>query len=117
MNHIKLWERFMVTDIWSKGCHPGEITFDLDKCNKCGLCMKACPGNVITPNAKKEPVYQAKDELACVACGACTAICPQEAISITREVVFTGRFRMPRRGEPSFPRLFEKDEPLAYRKK
>ncbi len=111
MSYIKLWERFWVTDMSSRGCYSGAITVDSDKCNGCGMCTKVCPGDALNQGEDKQPVFKVGAEIGCVACGACMAICPMEAIAITKEVNFTGRFRRPRRGALAAPRLFKELRP------
>ncbi|MBI2831646.1 MAG: NADH-quinone oxidoreductase subunit NuoF [Chloroflexi bacterium] len=51
------------------------ITYCIDdaKCPNCGLCVKACPVQAITPQGKKKPVLL--DEEKCIRCGACYDVC------------------------------------------
>ena len=59
------------------------IAIDPEKCNRDGVCVKACPAAVIeltSPNELPSPV---KDfEAYCLACGHCVAVCPTGAFSL-----------------------------------
>ena len=53
------------------------ITIDPEKCNRDGICVKACPAAVIelaSPNELPAPVTDFKEY--CLACGHCVAVCP-----------------------------------------
>lgn len=52
------------------------IEIDLDKCIKCGLCIKDCPINRFYID---DNIVKMKD-IKCLGCGHCYAICPQNAI-------------------------------------
>ena len=49
-----------------------------EKCPGCGLCVKACPQEAITPMGKKKPVIL--DESKCIKCGVCCDVCKLGAI-------------------------------------
>jgi len=55
-----------------------------DKCNKCGLCVKACKSNAVFKPPEKTPVFV--KEL-CSSCGACWIVCPNKAIKPKKEKV------------------------------
>jgi len=67
---------------------------DREKCTACGVCVSACPKNIIdlTPAAKevhircsshdKGPVVKKACELGCIACGLCVKGCPEGAIRL-----------------------------------
>ena len=61
-------------------------TFSIDsgKCNKDGICVMACPTNVIQMGAPNEVPTPAPDfEDYCLKCGHCTAVCPTGAFSLS----------------------------------
>lgn len=86
----------------SRACPFGAITMsgdnlpviDRDKCTACGVCVAACPKQIIhlTPAAKKVhircssldkgPVVKKACELGCIACGLCVKGCPEGAITM-----------------------------------
>jgi len=107
MGYLKRWERFWITDMWSRGAVLGAIEVDRDRCIGCGLCVRACPGDSLVLDEHKRPVPNGEVELTCAACGACMAICPQEAIRVTRKMELVGMFKTLRRGPLAMPRLFE----------
>jgi NADH-quinone oxidoreductase subunit F len=56
------------------------VTYSIDeeKCPGCGLCIKACPVEAITPTGKKKPVIL--DQEKCIKCGACYDVCKLGAV-------------------------------------
>ena len=50
-----------------------------DKCNKCGLCVSACPVHAIIKENGKAPVLNA---MKCIGCGACRNACKFGAIEV-----------------------------------
>jgi formate hydrogenlyase subunit 6/NADH:ubiquinone oxidoreductase subunit I len=69
--------------------------------------VKACPGDSLKLDENKKPAPKDSLELNCASCGACQAICPEEAVTVTRKTEFIGLFKTLRRGPLSKPRLFE----------
>ncbi len=64
---------------------------DMEKCNVCGICGTLCPS--ITVKRKPFTAETGKvegdvlfDETTCDACKVCVEACPEEAITLTREV-------------------------------
>ena len=59
------------------------ITVDPEKCNHDGLCVKACPTQVIELTSQKDLPTPVKDfKEYCLACGHCVAVCPTGAFSL-----------------------------------
>ena len=54
------------------------ITFDLDKCVKCGLCVNDCGTGVIQMNQEGFP--EVVDLKSCLKCQHCFAVCPAGAV-------------------------------------
>lgn len=53
------------------------ISFDLEKCVGCKLCVKECPIKVIKVDRRKKAHFVAEK---CLECGHCFAVCPQNAV-------------------------------------
>jgi ferredoxin len=85
---------------------PSEIESGLiqvdDKCNSCGICIKACPADTIKLGYKKAILAEPVD---CMACGDCIAICPLKAITLVKTYRYTGMYKTIDQGELSLPRL------------
>lgn len=63
---------------------PVDITFDIEKCTKCGLCVKACSGEHLL--YKDNQVIIDQDSLfGCIQCGHCMMSCPNDAIKVRGE--------------------------------
>ncbi len=59
------------------------ITIDPEKCNRDGICVKACPTAVIELTSSDELPTPVKDfKEYCLACGHCVAVCPTGAFSL-----------------------------------
>lgn len=57
--------------------------FDKEKCVKCGLCVKDCPGYLLVLDKKTEDVPHIVEawKKECWHCGNCRISCPSEAVS------------------------------------
>ena len=59
------------------------FTIDLEKCNKDGICVMACPTNVIQMDSPDKPPIPSDDfKDYCLECGHCAAVCPTGAFSL-----------------------------------
>jgi len=64
----------------AKVCKP-LITYNIsEKCPNCGLCVKACPVQAITPVGKKQPVVL--DQSKCIKCGSCYDVCKLNCVIV-----------------------------------
>lgn len=55
--------------------HP---VIDADECISCGVCVDACPCDVLELG---DSAAEVKDEEACIACASCQEACPSGAIT------------------------------------
>ncbi len=65
------------------------FTVDEDRCTLCGLCINACPADMVREKRgaiKISPV-------ACIGCGHCMAICPENAVAL-EELEYEGHFEL-----------------------
>lgn len=88
----------------SKDMRQGVVTFDYEKCKGCGLCVSACVAAVLEMTEDKPRMNTVLP--ACIACGDCCALCPENAIQVTRYQQFNRRYHYLDRGEPEWPRAF-----------
>ncbi len=68
--------------ITSRTNENGQITFQYDRCNSCGLCVKICKDFSLKMENNK-PVLSDQALFGCVACGHCMAVCQNDAIQIS----------------------------------
>ena len=66
-----------------------KITFRVDRCKGCGLCVEACPKKLIriAPdqiNQKGHHPAQIKEMEKCVGCASCAIMCPDCVITVER---------------------------------
>lgn len=50
-------------------------------CTRCGICLEACPAQIIALRGDSSPVPVKGAEKSCIVCGHCVAICPTGALS------------------------------------
>ena len=67
-----------------------KITFRTDACKGCGLCVEACPKNLVSIsldviNKNGHHPATVKDTEACVGCASCALMCPDCVIKIEKE--------------------------------
>ncbi len=66
-----------------------KVTFDVDLCKGCGLCVSVCPKKIlrISPdqiNKKGHHPAEVTDQEACVGCASCALMCPDCVITVER---------------------------------
>lgn len=58
------------------------LSFDTDRCNKCGVCVDMCPMDVLYFDARGYPRMKYPDD--CWYCDSCVFFCPRAAITMDR---------------------------------
>ena len=66
-----------------------QITINEERCKGCGLCVDACPKQVLILakdkiNKKGHHPVQAANEDACIGCAFCATMCPDCIIKVER---------------------------------
>lgn len=66
-----------------------KVTFDIDRCKGCGLCVEACPKKILEMskdkmNAKGHHPAQMIDQDACIGCAFCATMCPDCVITVEK---------------------------------
>ncbi|MCF0160782.1 MAG: 4Fe-4S binding protein [Bacteroidaceae bacterium] len=67
----------------------GTTVVDIERCKGCGLCVVACPLNVLALSAKcvNQKGYPFAQEIldnTCIGCAACATVCPDGCITVYR---------------------------------
>jgi 2-oxoglutarate ferredoxin oxidoreductase subunit delta len=67
----------------------GQVTFNVDICKGCELCVTACPKKIIeldqnVINAKGFHPAHVVNMDECIACGNCAIMCPDSVIKVER---------------------------------
>ncbi|MFP3860340.1 MAG: ferredoxin family protein [Bacteroidales bacterium] len=69
----------------------GRIVVDTERCKGCGVCVPACPTNVIdladNVNSKGFHYAHMANEDACTGCMNCALVCPDAVITVYRTKV------------------------------
>ena len=68
-----------------------KVTFNVDRCKGCGLCVGACPKKIVALlkdeiNAKGYHPAQVTDMGACIACAMCATMCPDAVITVEKDI-------------------------------
>ena len=66
-----------------------KVTFNTDLCKGCGLCVDACPKNLLIIskdkiNQKGHSPVEITDQDACIGCAFCATMCPDCIITVER---------------------------------
>lgn len=67
----------------------GKVSFNQDRCKGCGLCIEACPLNIVTidQNVINKKGYSPATVFEmdkCIGCTNCATMCPDEVITVER---------------------------------
>ncbi len=69
----------------------GTIVVDTQRCKGCGVCVTACPLNILEMsmevNGKGYPYAQMAEPDRCTGCASCGVICPDSCITVFRKKV------------------------------
>jgi nitroreductase/NAD-dependent dihydropyrimidine dehydrogenase PreA subunit len=90
----------------SRTKEPAHVTIDIEKCNGCGECVKACSDFSFEIVDKKVSITD-KSIFGCVGCGHCMMACPQGVIAVEgRTLSPVQLFDLPDKSEiPSYDSL------------
>ncbi len=68
--------------------YRGKLTYDVEACIGCQLCLKVCPAEALAfkPDEKKVKHYVSR----CTFCGQCANICPKDCFVLTDEFLIAG---------------------------
>ncbi|RME58686.1 MAG: 4Fe-4S dicluster domain-containing protein [Caldilineae bacterium] len=77
----------------------GTVVIDRDRCKGCGLCVDACPQQVLhldtAYNAKGyHPVMLDESRNHCTGCAVCAVVCPDVVFTVYREARTARRQRV-----------------------
>ena len=66
-----------------------KLTFDTDLCKGCGLCVSACPKQILAIskdkiNVKGHHPAEMLDQDKCIACAFCATMCPDCVITVEK---------------------------------
>ncbi|GAA3654736.1 4Fe-4S dicluster domain-containing protein [Asaccharospora irregularis] len=68
----------------------GRVSFNEDRCKGCGLCIEACPVNILAIDKDKinnkgyNPAVIVEEEK-CIGCASCATMCPDVVITVERD--------------------------------
>ena len=92
---ILFWEHPMTRTDLERKSRPLPV-IDPERCNGCGLCVRACASGAMAIGGGK--AFVARPE-ACIYGGLCARICPLQAVCLPIEIVF-GEESEPYENEP-----------------
>ncbi len=67
-----------------------KVTFNVERCKGCGLCVEACPKKILTLdetvlNGKGYHPAKMTEQEKCIACAMCAMMCPDCVIKVEKE--------------------------------
>ena len=68
-----------------------KLTFQIDRCKGCGLCVNACPKGLLAIakdkiNQKGHHPAEITEQEKCAGCAFCAMMCPDVVIKVEKEV-------------------------------
>lgn len=68
-----------------------KITFNVERCKGCGLCVDVCPKKIIKLeeeiiNVKGYHPASITDQEKCIACSMCATMCPDCVIKVEKDI-------------------------------
>ncbi|MGE5416543.1 MAG: 4Fe-4S binding protein [Acidobacteriota bacterium] len=92
MSYLTFSQKHKVPDYFdSDQIYGGILSFDDEKCSRCGICASICPArsiidpeDICTEKKALPALMNIKSVTLCIACGCCMAACPKDAISTVR---------------------------------
>jgi len=65
------------------------LTFNIERCKACGLCVEACPRKLLeldTASMNSKGLHPARitDQSRCIACALCAMMCPDTVITVEK---------------------------------
>ena len=68
----------------------GKVTFDVERCKSCVLCVEACPKGILAIdteyfNQKGYNPAKVVEPEKCVGCASCALMCPDVVITVERD--------------------------------
>jgi len=68
-----------------------KVSFTVDRCKGCGLCVEACPKKILeiakdVLNAKGYHPARMTEQEKCIACAMCAMMCPDCVIKVEKDV-------------------------------
>lgn len=68
-----------------------KITFNVERCKGCGLCIEACPKKILELdtakiNSKGYHPAMITDQEKCIACAMCATMCPDCVIKVEKDI-------------------------------
>ena len=66
-----------------------KLTFNVDMCKGCGLCVEACPKHIleiskVKINKKGHYIAEIINQEACIGCAFCATMCPDCIIKVEK---------------------------------
>jgi formate hydrogenlyase subunit 6/NADH:ubiquinone oxidoreductase subunit I len=66
-----------------------KVTWNIERCIGCRLCLEICPSTAIEIYGKNEDAEITYNLDKCIFCGECVDVCPTDAIVTTKEYELT----------------------------